>query len=106
TERDRVLDDNEVRWLWRACDGIGQPFGLLLKLLLITGARREEVARMTRSEISDDGETWTLAGSRTKNKLAHVVPLTPLARDIIADVKQIAGKPGFIFSTTGTTPVS
>jgi hypothetical protein len=34
------------------------------------------------------------------------VPLSPLAREIIADVKKIAGKPGFVFATTGTTPVS
>jgi integrase len=104
--RDRALDDNEVRWFWRACDDIGEPFGALLRLLLVTGARREEVARMTRGEISEDGTTWTLSASRTKNRRLHDVPLSPLAREIIADVKKIAGKPGFVFTTTGITPVS
>ena len=104
--RDRVLDDNELRWFWRACDGIGEPFGALLRLLLVTGARREEVAQMRRGEISDDGTTWALSGARTKNRRAHEVPLSPLAREIIADVKRIANKPGLVFTTTGTTPVS
>jgi integrase len=106
TARDRVLDDREVRWFWAACDELGEPFGALLKLLLVAGARREEVARMTRAEISDDGATWTLPGVRTKNRRPHIVPLPPLAREIIVGVKKIADKPGFIFSTTGATPVS
>jgi integrase len=104
--RDRALNDNEVLWFWRACNDIGEPFGALLRLLLVTGARREEVARMTRGEISEDGTTWTLSAPRTKNRRVHDVPLSPLAREIIADVKKIAGKPGFVFTTTGTTPVS
>jgi integrase len=104
--RDRWLDDAEVRWFWRACDEIGEPFGALLRLLLVTGARREEVARMTRAEISDDGATWKLTAERTKNHKAHDVPLSPLAREIIGGVKTIAGRPGYLFTTTGTTPVS
>jgi integrase len=104
--RDRVLGDNELRWFWRACDDIGEPFGALLRLLLITGARREEVAQMRRSEMSADGATLTLSSERTKNRRPHDVPLPQLAREIIADVKTIAGKPGFVFTTTGNTPVS
>jgi len=61
---------------------------------------------MTRSEISEDGTTWTLSASRTKNRRVHDVPLSPLAREIIAGVKMIAGKSGYVFTTTGTKPVS
>jgi integrase len=104
--RDRVLTTAEIRRLWAACADIGEPFGALVKLLLLTGQRRDEVARMTRAELSDDGATWTLPGSRTKNKRAHVVPLPPLAREVLGEVKQIAGKPGYIFTTNGSTPVS
>jgi integrase len=58
---------------------------------------------MTRDELHDDG-AWHLPGSRTKNGRAHVVPLSPLARELTASVK---AKPSpFIFTTTGTTPVS
>ena len=44
-------------------------------------------------------------GSRTKNGRAHTVPLSPLVRELIACVKAKPDSP-FIFTTTGTTPVS
>jgi integrase len=109
--RDCVLTADEIRWFWRACEsvdaplapGAPRPFGLLLKVLLLTGQRRNEVAGMTRDELHDDG-TWHLPGSRTKNGRAHVVPLPPLVRELIASVR---AKPGnLVFTTTGTTPVS
>jgi integrase len=103
--RDRVLTDAEIVAFWHACDDIGEPFGQLLKLLLLTGCRLNEVAGMRRSEVSEDGATWSLPGARTKNGRPHVVPFAPLARDILATVKPIAGDVGFVFTTTGTTPV-
>ena len=54
TARARVLSDAEVRALWKACDEIGFPFGPVVKLLLLTGQRRREVAGMRWSELSDD----------------------------------------------------
>ena len=48
--RDRVLSDEELRQVWRACDAIAWPFGPLVKLLMLTGARRNEVADMEWSE--------------------------------------------------------
>jgi integrase len=103
--RDRVLSDAEIVAFWRACDGVGEPFGQALKLLSLTGCRLNEVARMRRDELSDDGATWTIPGLRTKNHRTHVVPLPPLARDIIKSVRPIAGD-GYMFTTTGTTPIS
>jgi integrase len=101
--RDRVLSDHEVRLFWSACEEVGHPFEPLLKLLLITGARREEAARMTAEELSDDREMWTLPPSRTKNKREHRVPLPPLARELIGS----SPTSGFLFTTTrGKTPVS
>jgi integrase len=104
--RDRVLTDDEVRWLWMACDQVSEPFGPLLKLLLVTGQRREEVARMRRAELSADGTSWLLSPARTKNKRPHEVPLSPLARQIISGARQIVDEPVFVFTTTGRTPVS
>ena len=54
TARARVLSDAEVRALWKACNEIGFPFGSVVKLLLLTGQRRREVAGMRWSELSDD----------------------------------------------------
>ena len=72
--RDRVLTADEIRWFWRACEsvdaplapGAARPFAPLLRVLLLTGQRRNEVAGMTRPELSDDGATWNIPSSRTK----------------------------------------
>ena len=77
--------------------------GRLLKLLLLTGQRRSEVAEMTWAEL--DGDTWNMPASRTKNGRPHVVPLSRQARDLIASVHTVAGA-GYVFTTNGSTPVS
>jgi integrase len=104
--RDRVLTDAEIVAFWKASDEAGEPFAQLLKLLLLTGCRLNEVAGMRRAELGEDGMTWSLPGSRTKNHRAHVVPLPPVARVILATVKPIEGEGGLVFTTTGRTPVS
>lgn len=105
TARDRVLRQEEIVWLWRACDVVGEPFGTVFKLLLLTGARLNEVAGMNDAELADDCSMWSLPGARTKNGRPHTVPVPPLARALIAKVDR---KPGaaLLFTTTGTTPVS
>lgn len=104
-ERDRVLSNAEIIWFWKASDMVGEPFGALLKLLLVTGCRLREVAGMARSELNDDWTVWNLPSSRTKNKKPHTLLLPPLARELIASVKGKADS-NLIFSTTGVTPVS
>lgn len=103
--RERVLSNSEIAAFWIACEHIGQPFGPLFRILLLTGCRLQEVAGMRRSELSDDGTSWTIPGSRTKNGRTHVIPLPPLARSIIADMPVILNS-DYIFSTTGKSPVS
>ena len=102
--RDRVLKPEELRWFWAATEQIGEPFGVLLKLLLLTGCRREEVAGMRWHELSEDGTTWTIPSARTKNWREHIVPLPPLARDLLGGVKRIEG--AFVFTVTGKASVS
>jgi integrase len=104
--RDRVLTDAEIAVFWRACGEVSEPFGRVLRLLLLTGCRLNEVAGMRREELSQDGATWDIPGTRTKNRRPHTVPLPSMARDILATVKPIVGKAGLIFTTTGKTPVS
>jgi integrase len=101
--RDRVLDDAEIKIFWKACEEVGEPFGSVFKMLLLTGGRLNEVARMTRDELSDDG-TWSLSGARTKNKRPHVVPLPAMAMETIGALPKIEGN--FVFTTSGKTPVS
>jgi integrase len=101
--RDRVLSDAEIIKYWAATNSVEQPFRAGLRLLLLTGCRLNEVAGMRRDELGDDG-TWTIPGTRTKNHRPHVVPLSPLMREIIATVPVIEG--GFVFTTTGRSAVS
>lgn len=86
--RERVLTDHELAAIWRAASVTPPPFGPIVRLLLLTGQRREEVAGMTRGELSEDLSTWTIAGSRTKNGQPHVVPLAEPARELLRKLPQ------------------
>jgi integrase len=106
--RERRLTDGEIKALWSACDtggqdgcgGIGEPFGSFVRLLLLTGQRRSEVAGMRRSEINERERLWVLPGERTKNGRPHVVPLSTQATSIIEAIRPIAGS-DYVFTTTG-----
>ena len=104
TGRDRVLGDDELKAIWQACERIG-VFGPLVRLLALTGARLREVAGMEWSELDLGARTWTLPKERTKNKRAHVVPLSDAATQIIESLPRIQDQ-RFLFSGTGRTPVS
>jgi integrase len=105
-KRDRVLSEDEIRWLWSGCDKIGQPFGHAIKLLLLTGQRRGEVGEMTDREIDLHKHLWTIPKYRAKNNKAHEVPLSDAALAIIDGVKRIKGDATYIFTTNGESPVS
>jgi integrase len=101
--RDRVLTNDEIKRFWSAASKERVAFAAPLKLLLLTGQRLSEVTGMRRSELSEDGATWTIPSGRTKNKRAHVVPLSPTARELIASM---SGDGELVFSTDGAHPVS
>lgn len=101
--RERVLTDDELRWFWHACDAVGPPFSSLFKLLCLTGQRREEVGGMRWIEL--EGSLWTIPASRVKNGREHTLLLPESAVALIKGMPRVQGCP-FVFSTTGTTPVS
>src|SRR5262249_5207087 len=103
--RQRVLTDPEIRSLWSACGEVHAAFGACVKLLLLTGSRLNEVAQMRWSELSEDGTVLRLPGERTKTGLPHDVPLAPVAREIIAQVRRFDGS-ALVLTTTGSTPIS
>jgi integrase len=98
--RERVLSDDELVRVWNALEG---PLAPAIKLLILTGARREEIAQLRWSEI--DGDVINLRGDRTKNGEAHIIPLSMPAREILANQPRIAGC-DFVFTVSGTKPVS
>jgi integrase len=103
--RERALTAEETGRIWNAAAGMGEPWGPLFRVLLLTLARRDEVAGMRWSELSGDLATWTIPGARMKRGQAHVVALPEAARAALATVKRIKGQ-DLVFSTTGKTPVS
>ncbi len=97
--RDRVLSDEEVGAVWRAANELPHPHGPFIKLLLLTLARREEVAAMTWQEISSDRTIWTIPAERMKRHLPHLVHLPAPAVDVLRAIPRSA--PGdLVFGTT------
>jgi integrase len=103
TKRDRVLTDQELAAVWHAAAQIGWPFGVAIRLLILTGARREEIGGLRWSEISDT--EIKLAGARTKNGEPHDIPLSPQASAALAEAMRIANS-DLVFTTNGKTSVS
>ena len=103
--RDRLLSDDEIRLFWKGADAIGWPFGPLFKLLLLTGQRRDEVGEMRWREIDSDGRLWVLPRERVKNDRVHEVALSDAALAILKALPRVSGRPGYVFTTNGTTAV-
>jgi integrase len=87
--RERVLSDEELVAIWGATRGPG-VYNAIVRMLILTGQRREEVAGMTWGEIAPDLSTWTIPAGRTKNGVAHIVPLPPQAQAIISSAHRMA----------------
>ena len=82
-KRDRVLSDDELVAIWRACRE--DDYGRIVRLLMLTGQRRDEVGAMTKSELDLDARKWTIPAARTKNGRSHEVPLSDIALAILKD---------------------
>jgi integrase len=82
--RDRVLSNDELVAIWRACDE--DDFGKIVRLLILLGSRRREIGGVRWSEIDLTTGTWTLPKERSKNHHAHTITLPPAALAIIEAV--------------------
>jgi integrase len=87
--RDRVLSDDELKAVWEATGGPG-AYNAIVRMLILTGQRREEVAKMIHDEIATDLSSWTIPANRTKNRVAHIVPLSAQAQEIIKAAPRLA----------------
>lgn len=109
--RDRVLDLVELRQLWKALDDANiseksentSNMSIIttsaIRLLLLTGARRSEVAAMCWSELDLDSGVWVLPPERTKNRQGHIIYLSSLAIEIIRVLQPVSGNSIFVFDT-------
>jgi integrase len=79
--RERVLQDSELLAIWNALGS--DDYGDIARLLILTGARRDEIGSLRRGEINFAQKQIELPGARTKNGVDHIVPLSPLALSIL-----------------------
>jgi integrase len=105
--RERVLSDTELAAVWRGLEKLGWPWANFLKILILTGQRRGEVADMRWPEVNLVTGIWSVPGERTKNGRANVVHLSKQALAVLADARQTAhAESGWVFTTTGRKPLS
>jgi integrase len=105
-KRDRVLTEQELYYLLHALNAEQSIFGPLIRVLLLTGQRRAEVAGMLWCELRDlsnENALWEIPGHRTKNKHSHLVPLQPEVQNLLLSLPRVSD---LAFTTTGDTPVS
>jgi integrase len=94
--RERALSLEELAQVWRASAIVNPTFGAMLRLLILTGARRSEISDLSWQEIDFARGVIELPGSRTKNSLPHVIPLAPAAVAILASVPRMSTSGVFI----------
>jgi len=80
--RERVLNDRELAAVWRACDD-GSDASRIVRLLILTGQRRDEISGMREEELDRHDRSWTLPVERSKNKRAHTLILPDMAWQLI-----------------------
>jgi integrase len=95
-DRDRVLTDAELGAVWRASFRMGDPYGQLIRCLILLGQRRTETASVRWSHIV--GDEWHLA--QTKNGRPHLVPLPPLVMETLASLPR-HGDDAYVFTSDG-----
>lgn len=100
--RDRVLSYAELTAIWRAT-GTDHPFHAIVRLLMLTGQRREEVGGMDWSEVDLEAAQWHLPAARAKNRRQHLIPLSPPALVLL---KALPHRTGLVFPNRYGRPFS
>ena len=85
--RERVLDDAELAAVWKAASD--NDYGRIVRLLMLTGQRRDEIGSLRWSEIDFKAGTISLDGARTKNGRAHLIPVSDAALAILKSITQV-----------------
>jgi integrase len=87
TRRERTLAAEEVQRLWPHLEALAYPIGHFFQMALTTGQRREEVATMRWADVDETDRVWVIPGERTKSGRPHIVPLSPLAIEVLASCR-------------------
>jgi integrase len=96
-QRDRVLAEEEIRSLWNVLDDERPVVAALFRLRLLTAQRGGELLGASWAEIDLVSGWWTIPAERSKNSLAHRVPLSPQALRILKDLRKSTGESPWVF---------
>jgi integrase len=89
--RDRVLSDAELRTIWHSLED--DHYGAIIKLLMLTGQRANEIAALRWEEIDFAGDLIRLPAERTKNGRAHDVPMAGTVRALLKSQNKVEDRP-------------
>jgi integrase len=95
--RDRVLDDGEIRGLWKALDEVDQTYAGIVKLALLTGERREKIVSMRWEDIDFDTGTWTIPRKEREKGAPGAMVLPAMALDVINERPRLNDNP-YVFA--------
>ncbi|MFN2446733.1 MAG: tyrosine-type recombinase/integrase [Vicinamibacterales bacterium] len=102
-QRDRVLSEDEIRSVWTAVERESALIFTLFKLRLLTAQRGGEVQGAAWSEFDLTTGWWTIPGERSKSGLAHRVPLSPQALNLLKTWRETAGDSPWVFPSSRKT---
>jgi hypothetical protein len=102
--RTRVLSDDEIRAFWRNALWLPYPYGPLLRTLLLTGQRHNEIAHASRPEIGPAGDLLAIGAERFKSDADHIVPLVDDVRAIVATLPKFKSGDHLFSTTFGKKP--
>ncbi len=88
--RERALSLEELAMVWAAAPTINPTFGAMVRLLILSGCRRSEIADLEWSEIDLTRAMIEIPGNRTKNGLPLTVPLPPVGVQILANTPRMS----------------
>ena len=108
TPRDRVLDKEEIKsiWKWLNSDVLPPERAIILKLQLLIGARCGEISGLRVEEIDQTEWVWTLPSARSKNKRPRSTPLVGMAKQIIEERIQLVKLGPLFTAESGVTLTS
>lgn len=98
--RERVLSMEELRRVWDATKAVGYPFGDAVRLVMLTGQRRSEIAEMEWGWVDAEQRTVEIPAARYKTKRPHVFPLSAPAWALVQTLPRWNGG-DCVFSTGG-----
>ncbi|MEM7042165.1 MAG: tyrosine-type recombinase/integrase, partial [Pseudomonadota bacterium] len=104
SKRDRTLSDVELTAIWQAADYVGYPFGHGVQMLILTGARREEIFGLSWCEVDLDAACIRLPASRSKAKEGRTIPLSTPALELVENAPRLKGS-DLVFTLNGRNPL-